>query len=124
MNKTPNLTFFCELDQRELQSLFADNTLIKKLRALNANISLGIRDFSDSRADIVRKLTRAGIPLTAWLLLPKEQGYWTSLDSVEATVRCYYEFKKWSQNQKLTWAAVGLDIEPLYTRMILFLIIG
>lgn len=120
MNALPSLTFFCELDHTALKTLFSDTGLIKKLRALNANISMGMRDLTPERAEVVHKLTRAGIPVTAWLLLPKEKGYWTSLDTVEATVQAYAEFKIWSDKHKLQWAAIGLDIEPHYQRMVLF----
>lgn len=120
MSTLPSLTFFCELDKKELQELFADTALLKKLHRLNANISMGVRDFSEERAEVVRKLTRAGVPVTAWLLLPQDQGYWTSLDTVAATVKVYAGFKAWTAKFKLNWAAIGLDIEPRYDRMILF----
>ena len=118
MSEIPSLTFFCELDQKELQSLFADANVIKNLRSLNANISMGLRDFSPQRADVVHKLVKAGIPVTAWLLLPKEQGYWTSLDTVASTAKTYGQFKEWVARYKLNISVVGLDIEPHYARMI------
>ena len=120
MAKEPNLTFFCELPAEQLKALFADDQLIKQLQQLRANISLGLLDFSPERAAVAKKLVRAGIPVTAWLLLPKEKGYWTSLDTVAATVRCYADFKIWTAKNSLTWAAVGLDIEPRLDRMKLF----
>jgi hypothetical protein len=115
-----NLTFFCEMPSDELKKLFANGQVIKSLKSLNANLSLGLLDFSAERAAIVKQLTKAGIPVTAWLLLPKSQGYWTSLDSVADTVRCYANFKAWTAQYKLQWAAVGLDIEPRIERMKLF----
>ena len=117
MISQPDLTFFCELPITELESLFSDPALIKKLRRLNANISMGLQDFSTSRAEIVKKLTKAVIPVTAWLLLPKDQGYWTNLDTVSATGRCYGQFKQWTNENNLEWAAIGLDIEPSLQRM-------
>lgn len=117
MNNSPNLTFFCEMPAEALQKLFADGSLIKQLRRLNANISLGLLDLSNERAEVVNKLNHAGIPVTAWLLLPKDQGYWTSLDTVKASVRCYSEFKTWTTKHKLNWAAIGLDIEPRLDRI-------
>ena len=117
MSTQPDLTFFCELPITELESLFSDPALIKKLRRLNANISMGLQDFSTSRAEIVKKLTKAGIPVTAWLLLPKDQGYWTNLDTVSSTARCYGQFKQWTNENNLEWAAIGLDIEPSLQRI-------
>jgi len=113
----PDLTFFCELPIAELKSLFASTALIKKLRDLNANVSMGMQDFSPSRAEIMKKLTHAGIPVTAWLLLPKDEGYWTNLDTISATARVYGKFKQWSKENDLHWAAIGLDIEPSLQRM-------
>jgi hypothetical protein len=116
----PDLTFFCELPADELRKLFSNSIIIKQLRQLNANISMGLQDFSPMRAEIVKKLTRGGIPVTAWLLLPREQGYWTNLDTVAATARRYSEFKRWTVENDLSWAAVGLDLEPSLDRMGLF----
>jgi hypothetical protein len=120
MEKKPNITFFCEMPADELKELFTNNQVIRQLLQLNANVSLGLLDFSSDRASVVKKLTRAGIPVTAWLLLPKEQGYWTSLDTVSETVHCYRNIKVWTEKNGLNWAAVGLDIEPRLDRMKLF----
>jgi hypothetical protein len=108
----PRLTFFCELDPQPLKKLFSDSTLLAKLKELDAAISLGIRDFSPERTGIVKTLNAAGIPITAWLLLPKEQGYWFNLDNAPHAVRRYGEFRLWTAKNKLKWAAIGIDIEP------------
>jgi hypothetical protein len=120
MQFIPKLTFFCELPGEDLKKLFSTPGLIKQLQTLNANISMGIKDFSSERSSIVKQLTRSGIPVTAWLLLPEEKGYWTSLDTVSETVKCYCQFKEWTVQNRLHWAAVGLDIEPRKDRMELF----
>ncbi len=105
------LTFFCELPAEELKKLFEDRFVFDDLKTLNAGISLGILDFSSERVNVVQKLNRLGIPVTAWLLLPEEQGYWFNLENyTEATAR-YQAFKVWSEENQLEWAAVGLDIE-------------
>jgi hypothetical protein len=108
----PSLTFFCEMAAPELKILFSDSKLIKDLTALNANVSLGLLDLSPERAEIVKKLTRARVPVTAWILLPKDMGYWTSLYTIEETANQYTKFKEWKNKYKLDFAAVGLDIEP------------
>lgn len=105
------ITFFCELRAAELKKLFEDRFVFDDLKTLNAGISLGILDLSLERANVVKKLNRLGIPVTAWLLLPEEQGYWFNLGNyVEAAAR-YQEFKIWSEQNQLEWDAVGLDIE-------------
>ena len=109
---TPSLTFFCELQVDELVKLFSSRALIDQLVRMNGNLSMGIHDFSPERVKIVKKLTRAGVPVTAWLLLSPEEGYWTSLDTIHLTAKKYSEFLTWTRTNQLTWAAVGLDIEP------------
>ena len=108
----PVLTFFCELESAPLSELFSGNKLINTISKLDANISLGLLDLSSERAEVVKKLNRANIPVTAWILLDKDQGYWTSLDTIEETAIQYNMFKAWKAKYKLDFAAIGLDIEP------------
>jgi len=82
----PKLTFFCELESEPLQTLFQNPEVIQDLSALNGTVSLGIRDLSAVRAEVVRRLNDAGIPVTAWLLLPKEQGYYFNIDNYPEAV--------------------------------------
>jgi hypothetical protein len=119
MKPQPCLTFFCELPAEQLKECFSAAT-IHALKELHANLSLGIKDFSNERAAIVQQLTKAGIPVTAWILLPEEKGYWTSLDTVAETATVYAQFKAWTVKHKLQWAAIGLDIEPRYNKISLF----
>ncbi|HOU11841.1 MAG TPA: hypothetical protein PKZ84_01885 [Anaerolineae bacterium] len=109
---TPKLTFFCELDAAALQDLFSDQRLIEDLRALDAGVSLGLRDLSGERAAIVQRLHAAGIPVVAWLLLPEAQGYWFNLDNALEASAFYADFRAWTAAHGLQWDGVGLDIEP------------
>lgn len=113
----PSLTFFCELETEPLIELFSGSKLTNTLVKFEANISLGLLDLSAGRAEIVKKLNRANIPVTAWLLLSKDQGYWTNLDTIEETAIQYNEFKVWKTKYKLEFAAIGLDIEPKLNTM-------
>jgi hypothetical protein len=108
----PVLTFFCELEAQLLEALFTNPQVIPDLKGLNAGISLGILDFSPERAGVVQSLNKANIPVTAWLLLPKDQGYWFNSTNVAQAARRYADFKAWTAEHDLRWAAVGLDIEP------------
>jgi hypothetical protein len=108
----PELTFFCELDAEALQALFADAAVIEDLTALRASVSLGILDLSPERAAVVRRLNEAGIPVTAWQLLPKEQGYWFNLGNAAQAAARYTDFKAWTAEHGLQWAGIGIDIEP------------
>jgi hypothetical protein len=108
----PNLTFFCELEPVPLLELFSKPEVIQQLKTLKADISLGLLDLSTERAQVVRKLNQEGIPVTAWLLLPVEQGYWFNLDNARMAINRYGAFKSWSAENDLHWKQIGLDIEP------------
>jgi len=107
----PELTFFSELNSQALKELFSNKEMIKDLQALDAAVSLGILDLSDIRADVVKRLNKANIPVIAWLLLPEEEGYWFNIDNYEQAAARYVSFKAWTTQHDLKWAGVGLDIE-------------
>lgn len=107
----PKLTFFCELKAGELEALFTNPAVLENLSALHAAVSLGLIDMSDKRAGVVRRLNAAGIPVIAWQLLPKEQGYWFNIGNAPQAVARYAEFKRWTAQHGLIWDGVGLDIE-------------
>jgi hypothetical protein len=48
------LTFFCEMEAKALRSMFDEFPVMDDVKALGANVSLGIPDFSAERADVVR----------------------------------------------------------------------
>ena len=106
------LTFFCELEPGPLTGLFADVSVLEHLRALGAAVSLGVLDLSPERADVVRRLNTAGVPVIAWQLLPKPLGYWFHQGNVAAATARYADFLAWTRAEGLVWAGVGLDIEP------------
>jgi hypothetical protein len=115
-NTPPNkLTFFCELYADDLVELFSNSQLIDQLKALRASVSLGILDFSDERAGIVRRLNEKGIPVIGWQLLPVEQGYWYNMANAPQAVKGYEDFLEWTTQHNLRWAGLGLDIEPDFT---------
>ncbi|MGC9399241.1 MAG: hypothetical protein ACP5HM_08895 [Anaerolineae bacterium] len=108
----PKLTFFCELAAGPLAELFADPAVVEHLKAMKAGVSLGLVDLSDERAEVVRRLNAAGVPVTAWQLLPEAQGYWYNLDNAPQTIARYVDFTTWTERHDLHWAAIGVDIEP------------
>jgi hypothetical protein len=107
----PKLTFFCELDAQPLKALF-NKQMVRHLKAMKASLSMGIRDMDPERVEVVQRLNQAGIPVIAWLLLPKEEGYWFNLRNAAQAVRQYGQFKEWTDTNGLQWARIGLDIEP------------
>lgn len=107
----PTITFFCELQPEPLVKLFDGRFVIDDLKDLDATLSLGILDFSIQRAQLVKRLNKAGVPVIAWLLLPDEDGYWFNLDNYAKALSRYKDFKTWTSEHKLEWAGIGLDIE-------------
>jgi len=60
LNRKPNLTFACELDSESLVHLFKHQEILSILTQLRAGIALGLMDFSDQRAEIVKRLNDYG----------------------------------------------------------------
>jgi hypothetical protein len=108
----PRLTFACELDASRLGALVADAAVIRDLQALEARVAMMISDLSSERADAVRHLNAAGVPVVAIPLLPYADGYYFTADNAERAAARYHEWKEWTAEHHLDWAGVGLDIEP------------
>jgi hypothetical protein len=86
--------------------------VISDIKDMNATISLALIDLSQERAEVIQQLNQAGIPVIAWLALPREQGYYMNAgNSIQATAR-FIDFENWTKKYNLKWAGVGLDIEP------------
>jgi len=108
----PQLNFACELDAPSLQVLFADPSVIPDLQALHAGVTLALGDLSSDRAAVVKRLNEARIPVTAWMALPKEQGYYLNASNEPQAAQRFAAFQKWTADNGLQWSAIGLDIEP------------
>ena len=106
-----NLTFFCELRAPALVQLFSDRDTVAALVRQHASVSMGILDLDDTRAEVTRSLNKAGVPLIAWQLLPKSQGYWFNAHNWANASARYRQFRQWSKEHDLHWSRIGLDIE-------------
>ena len=106
------LNFACQMETATLQSLFSDPDVIRDLRLLNAGVTLSLIDLSPGRAQVVRQLNSAGIPVTAWLALPGQQGYYLNASNAAQAELRFTEFQKWTIDSGLRWSGIGLDIEP------------
>lgn len=109
---TPALWFACDGPTSDLERMFGQPDVISDLQALKAGVSLALPELSEGRAQIVLKLNQAGIPVTAWLALTGEQGYYLNASNAQAAMARFKEFKRWSATYVLRWASIGLDIEP------------
>jgi hypothetical protein len=108
----PDVIFFCELGPLALAELFEMPGLIDTIQSQQYGIALAILDFSPQRAAVVRVLNTRGIRVTAWLLLPVEEGYWFNLHNYPQALVGYQHFREWAIAEQLHFDAVGLDIEP------------
>ena len=114
----PHLGFACcDHGIEEAHNLFADPAVISALQNLHAEVTIAILDFSPQRADIVRRLNQQGIPVVAWIMLSKEQGYYLNADDAPEAAARISDFEQWTSAQALHWAAIGLDIEPNFSRL-------
>ena len=110
--KPTRLSFFNEQDSPELTDLVGDASVLRELHALKARVTMGLRDLSDERAAAVRRLCGEGIPVGAWLLLPREQGYFATYDNVEAVEARVEAVLRWTDRHALTLTSLGFDFEP------------
>ena len=108
----PRLTFACELSSERLDDLFADRSIIAGLRALNSRVALALAAFTPERAGVVHRLNDEGVPVVAIPLLSFDEGYYFTADNFLRAADRYEEWKAWTEEQRLVWDAVGLDIEP------------
>jgi hypothetical protein len=114
----PQLIFACcDQGADQMRSVFANSAVIDDLKDLHAGLAVAILDLSPERAQLVRRLNQAGIPATAWLMLPQEQGpYFNAENAPQAAMR-FAAFDAWTREQGLQWNGVGLDIEPNFAEL-------
>jgi hypothetical protein len=106
----PRLEFASSSDTGQLQALFSQD-VIDDLRQLRAGVGMA-PDLSPGRAAAVRMLNDAGIPVSAWIALPVEQGYYLNASNAPQAAARYAEFAAWTKSLGLRWARIGFDIEP------------
>jgi hypothetical protein len=109
----PQLMFACcDHDVGQMQSLFANADVIADLKNLHAGLAVAISDFRPERAEIVRRLNQAGIPVVAGLTMSKGQDFYFNAGNATLAAARFAAFDAWSHDQGLRWDGVGLDIEP------------
>ncbi len=107
----PKISFFNEQEGKALKNLFADSSLILNLKKLNAEIRMGLLDLSPERAEVLKSLNKANIPVVAWLLLPKEKGYWFHSGNSKDAFERYYEVTNWAKKNGIKFSGIGIDLE-------------
>lgn len=107
----PPLTFFCELAGDALASLLADEAVAASLRALGASVSMAMLDRGPARASSIRRLLEGGVPVTAWVVLPREDGYFATIDNAARVAATCDALLAWLSAERLAVDRIGLDIE-------------
>lgn len=110
--KPSRLSFFNEQDVDALTALVSQREVRARLRELDAVVTVGVRDLSEARADAVKTLRDDGVRVSAWLLLPKEHGYFATHDNGAQVAARVDAFRSWSQQYALQFERVGFDFEP------------
>jgi hypothetical protein len=62
----------------------------------------------------VQRLNQSSIPAIAWLVLPREQGYYVNAGNAPQTAARFAALDAWNRQNNLHWQAIGLDIEPIF----------
>jgi hypothetical protein len=106
----PTIGFACELPTSYLEKYF-NQTNINLLKKLNSRIAIGTIDLSEERAKIIQKLNKNNIPVTIWILLHKDEGYWMNMDNPENCTKRYKEIKQWINKYNLKIEGIGFDLE-------------
>jgi hypothetical protein len=113
----PHLFFAC-CDQGigNAETMLSNGEVISELKDLHAGLAVDISDFSPARAQLVRRLNQAEIPVDAGLALPGEGSYLNADNAPEAAAR-FADFDRWTAEYGLRWNAIGLDIEPNFAEL-------
>lgn len=111
MPRPSSLVFFNEQDSPELAATFSPE-VVTQLSTLQAGVAMGMRDLSDARAATIRTLEAAGVPVTAWVLLPRDEGYFATHDNPHHIEAACARLREWSADHRLSLSSIGLDFEP------------
>ena len=109
---SPQLIFFCELENPELHALLLSQQVLPTLAAAGYGVALATRKLDEPTAAVARLLNRYHIPVIAWLLLPPGEGFWFHLQNYPQAIERYRAFHRWAKSGGVQFQAVGLDIEP------------
>ena len=80
------LTYFVEMSGARTDELYARPGVLEGLEQQQAGVALAMLDLSPERRELMAELARRRIPITAWLLLSKEEGYWLTVDNPDAAI--------------------------------------
>jgi hypothetical protein len=107
----PGLTYFVELPAPKLRAIFERQGLLSRLQQTRAGVAMAMLDLSEERREVLGVLNALGIPVTAWLVLGTEAGYWLTADNAHLAHARYRELRGWAREHRIRVDAIGLDLE-------------
>lgn len=107
----PRLTVLSELPEASFEALVTDG-VVATLARLGAAVSMATLDLGQARERAVRRLSAAGIPLIAWLVVDEADGYWAHARNAAVVRRRFDEVRAFEERVGIRFSAFALDIEP------------
>ena len=107
---SPQLVFFSELTPAALVDLWREPGVLDLLVERGYGVAMALTHYDPEAASAARLMAGRGIPLTAWLLLSEEAGYWFNVENYPQAVAHYRAFREWVAEEDLTFAAVGVSM--------------
>ncbi|MCS6939825.1 MAG: hypothetical protein NZM94_11165 [Roseiflexus sp.] len=111
-HEEPQLFFFCELSGTALLRLLDRPDVLNFLATRAYGVALALPVFNDGYAAATHVLNAHGIPVVAWLTPPADEGPAFNLQNYPRAITCYQAFHAWAQANRLSFAAVGFNMEP------------
>jgi hypothetical protein len=105
------LTYFVELAGAPLRELLERPGVLDGLSRQGAALALAMLDTDDERREAIAELEARAIPYTAWLVLPRDDGYWLTADNPQAAADRYRELSDWFTAGGQRPICYGLDVE-------------
>lgn len=94
-----------------LMELFKKDDLADFLAKNNFEITLAMTRLDDKTAETIKYLNEKKVPVTAWIVLEDNEGYWTNKTNVDKTKEKTEAVKEWAKVNELRFEGIGFDME-------------
>ncbi len=74
-------------------------------------IATGVGPLDEDFANVIKLCNSANVPVTIWLTLPDELGYWSNASNTSETFQRVVEIISWSEKYNVKLERVGFDLE-------------
>lgn len=109
---TARLSWMTDLPSAHLYQMLSDSSMQADLAMLKPTIRMGMVDLDSSRLELIKLLDSLEVPMTAWLLLPNEEGKSLDWKQSERAKQRYEEFLQWTHDHQLNWSGIALAVVP------------